>query len=813
MIQLEEIHIEDVRGIRKLTLEMKGDSFAIHGPNGSGKSGVVDAIEFGLTGDMTRLAGRGSGSLSVKAHGPHVDTRDYPDKAFVSLKVHLTRIGETVTVVRKLKSPNKVEVTPDTPEVRAELDDVATHPELTLTRRQIAKFIITEAGNRAKDVQALLRLEAIDQIRAALKSAYRVTTTNEANSQTARNSAHDALRRHLDVEELNPAEVLEAVNKRRGVLGAAPLAEWSDEAEVRQGLGEESSKQVTVDKASAGKDITALQELVAADGGTEPAAALVAYAEQLSADSTLLVALQRRAFIEQGLQLADGDACPLCDTAWSLPELQEHLREKLRVAGEAEALRDSIAEHATKLGRDVTALRRAIGDASRVARLLRDTDSERELDDWSQELGTLQTTLGTADGVVAQVDRLRDGWMGASPERSGVIETVGANVARLPDVSEQDEAKNFLTLAEDRVRALRQGERDLARKKAANAAARDAHKAYSDSATQTLEGLYRAVQEEFQESYRAINSDDEGDFSAAFRPDGSKLELEVDFYGRGEFPPGAYHSEGHQDGMGLCLYLALMRQLFGTDFKFAVLDDVVMSVDKQHRRELCAMLRSRYPDTQFVITTHEEAWFHQMQKAGLVRKGSAITFRRWSLETGPKTGIAKDAWEEIEEALADEDVQRASSELRHYLEFVAGELADSLMADVSYRLDADHSVGELMPRATSRFRKLLDTGLKVAKKWGDTAAEEAIAARLNRFKTAVEKSNVENWMVNKAVHYNEWASFSKEDFAPVVESYKELLAHMHCDACGEWYYVAPRQPDAETLRCKCTRLSINLVKK
>ena len=155
-----------------------------------------------------------------------------------------------------------------------------------------------------------------------------------------------------------------------------------------------------------------------------------------------------------------------------------------------------------------------------------------------QELGTLQTTLGTADGVVAQVDRLRDGWMGASPERSGVIETVGANVARLPDVSEQDKAKNFLTLAEDRVRALRQAERDLARKKAANAAARDAHKAYSDSATQTLEGLYKAVQEEFQESYRALNSDDEGGFSAAFRPDGSKLELEVDFYGRGEFSSG-----------------------------------------------------------------------------------------------------------------------------------------------------------------------------------------------------------------------------------------------------------------------------------
>jgi AAA domain len=67
MIKLESAHIEEVRGIRKLDIDFSKETFAISGPNGSGKSGVIDAIEFGLTGEMGRLAGRGTKGLSVTA--------------------------------------------------------------------------------------------------------------------------------------------------------------------------------------------------------------------------------------------------------------------------------------------------------------------------------------------------------------------------------------------------------------------------------------------------------------------------------------------------------------------------------------------------------------------------------------------------------------------------------------------------------------------------------------------------------------------------------------------------------------------------
>jgi hypothetical protein len=108
-----------------------------------------------------------------------------------------------------------------------------------------------------------------------------------------------------------------------------------------------------------------------------------------------------------------------------------------------------------------------------------------------------------------------------------------------------------------------------------------------------LNALYDSVEKDFSAFYRAINEDDESKFTAKLTPSEGKLDLEVNFYKRGLFPPAAYHSEGHQDGMGVCLYLALMKRLFGERFTFALLDDVVMSVDSGHRYQFCKLLKTQ----------------------------------------------------------------------------------------------------------------------------------------------------------------------------------------------------------------------------
>jgi DNA repair exonuclease SbcCD ATPase subunit len=70
MIKLESVHIEEVRGIRKLDIDFGRATFAISGPNGSGKSGVIDAIEFGLTGQIGEHKNPGAARLQTVVRLP-----------------------------------------------------------------------------------------------------------------------------------------------------------------------------------------------------------------------------------------------------------------------------------------------------------------------------------------------------------------------------------------------------------------------------------------------------------------------------------------------------------------------------------------------------------------------------------------------------------------------------------------------------------------------------------------------------------------------------------------------------------------------
>ena len=113
VIKLESAHIEEVRGVRKLDIDLGKETFAISGPNGSGKSGVIDAIEFGLTGQIGRLSGSGTKGLSVAEHGPHVDKTKFPDAAFVELKVFIPSLNRTATITRTISAPKKPKIVPD----------------------------------------------------------------------------------------------------------------------------------------------------------------------------------------------------------------------------------------------------------------------------------------------------------------------------------------------------------------------------------------------------------------------------------------------------------------------------------------------------------------------------------------------------------------------------------------------------------------------------------------------------------------------------------------------------------------------------
>ncbi len=287
----------------------------------------------------------------------------------------------------------------------------------------------------------------------------------------------------------------------------------------------------------------------------------------------------------------------------------------------------------------------------------------------------------------------------------------------------------------------------------------------------------------------------------------------MDFYGRGFFPPGAYHSEGHQDGMGFCLYLALMSYLLGDRFTFAVLDDVLMSVDVGHRREVSRLLRDQFPNTQFILTTHDEIWLRHMKSEGLIQPKAFVHFRTWDIDSGPAEWNDRDVWEEIEGHLAKNDVPQAAALLRRYLEHLSHEICHRLRAKVEFRGDAQFVLSDLLPSAIGSLHKLLKAGKAAAQSWGQDDAFQAINELEEAFSTAATKSNAEQWQVNAAVHYNQWATLQKGDFEPVVAAFHELTDKFRCGSCSGLLYVVPERGTSQALRCACNTISVNLALK
>ena len=177
-----------------------------------------------------------------------------------------------------------------------------------------------------------------------------------------------------------------------------------------------------------------------------------------------------------------------------------------------------------------------------------------------------------------------------------------------------------------------------------------------------------------------------------------------------------------------------------------------MSVDSGHRYQFCKLLKTRFPNTQFVIT---------------------------------------------------------APALRHYFEYVSRLLADQLGAAIPFRNDGNYELGELLPSVLKRIKDLYGKAADAAQSWGNAAAREAATKRKTMLSTSNGTVNVEQWAVNKAVHYNEWANFGKKDFEPVVAAFKALLECFRCEACDSWLYVTPRT-SPESLRCACNAISLNL---
>jgi len=821
-MRLLELEVQNIRGLRSLNLKPNGQNLVIWGPNGVGKSGVVDAIEFVLTGNIRRLAGEGTGGITLRRYGPHIDHDS--ESAVVKAVVKIDGWTDPITIQRSIGHPGELECPEDVKPLLGIIGEQVSRGQTVLTRRDILTYISATPGDRATQIQHLLNLDEITAVRAALVTArnrsrdYLRAATRAVNSQKAE------VNTTLGWKTFDEDELIRVVNVSRATVGGEPLTSI-DSSQLTVGLLRPS---ISNDNPALNLELVrrasnTLKEVISTESW-----AIIAEADNalrnIATDLKLLpdinAELEKVELIGQGLRLV-GDAteeCPLCGALWSPGHLRQHLEERDLSAKAIQQKQEAMGKSAEVMIQQVNQVLSSLSvllNPKVVSALGSSTkDQVTELAQWGGRLKTLMSHLehplnfypDTAWGN-EEIQRL------LSPENLHAILTKLENVAEnaAPEATPEQTAWETLIRLTESLRALenRSVEEQLARGLRERAEALVTE--YEAARDSVLNGLYDRISKSFALMYRKLHAHEGDEFSARMELDGAALTLEVDFYDRGAHPPNALHSEGHQDSMGICLFLALGRELSQVPIDLVILDDVVMSVDASHRKDVCSLFRELFPDLQFIITTHDRTWANQLKQSGVVEHNNLVEFTNWTIQSGPQVRHQMpDMWKSIDMDLKQEDVKTAAFKLRNGSEAFFESVCDAIAAELPYNSAHQWQLDHYLHGAMDTYKVLLRSARSAARSWADGTTIQEFDEKESIRRQIYTRTYAEQWNINAAVHYNNWENLISHEFSEVVDAFRDLHYLFLCTKCTGLLRVFSTGKSLEMVKCPCGTVTWNL---
>ncbi len=803
-MKINELQIRNIRGIKDASFTPKGENLVIFGPNGTGKSAVVDAIDFLVSGKISRLTGEGTRCLKLGEHGCHVDSQKNLENATISAKVELG--GEKLTICRSISDPRKIKVDPIGKQALVEsYFEKSRIGQYILSRREILSYITAEAGKRGEQIQALLDLSVIEDLRKTLGTVNNRSEQELGNAERELKKSENEICNLFSINSFSKEELLAKINLLKKDLGAIKIDELTIEKIKGAGGAEYHNEQDHFTITQIRKFILgAKNALLEKEGVFEKIDKIKSIIENIRKDAELKNYLNQIRLLEAGIQLTgDSSQCPLCGQSWTEGKFIEHLeRRKKRIESNKEKHDQLKALFKISLEK-IDLLRDNLTKLSKAKKQLRITpDSEAVVNETIVGLSLWMSTLQDPEKLIENnkfPEVSLEETLAKGAVEKNLLSPLENKVREIGDrVSKKENTRNTLSKIEILWSQYEEKANIKKRKKLLNGRAKLALELFKQSRDKVLRELYEKIKQDFEIFYKTLHSEDEDNFSAMFSHTGAALNFEVDFYGRAMVPPHALHSEGHQDSMGICLFLALNKYLSRENIKVVILDDVVMSIDNDHRRKVCQLLKKFFPDTQFVITTHDTIWAKQLKSEGIVSKSNSIQFLNWHVESGPTFKNDEDLWDRINHLLGENNIAGASFELRKNAECFFSEVCSLLAAKVPYNERFRWDLGELTAAAIGTYKDYLKRAKENASKYNNKSLLDELSEIEKYAGKVIARSQVEQWAINENVHYNKWANFSKADFTPVVTAFKDLFALFNCNECK-----APLEKGGKTLSCNC----------
>jgi hypothetical protein len=702
--RIREIKFEHFRGLPDYSCKLKGKSIVVLSGNGKGKSGIVDGIEFTFSGRIARFHGEGTGSIDPREAIQHVQKKG---EAVVQISFTPTNCK-----IRRPLSSGRLEV----PSRTTIEDYVVTHPPVEsfiLRRAQILDFISDQDANRYRKYITLLGLAELDQMQRAFVEA----------SQLAENGVNRA-RQDLEAELATfrepgqPVPTLDALLARCSeattTFDVQQLTGWNHLDAVIAELESRRSEKTRSEIDALNSAVASFERSLSTEFQSieNDASKTQRHLNQLKANSEEAAA---GGIIQAGILFfhdhQDAMICPLCEKP--LDEGCADVLQRLKNRDEALSELRQTEQKLSGLLNDLTTISqqyvdRLASDLENAALLDADvvrylTEARSLLVSYGEGIKAVRSDpssdslkpIGDIDTLLALRKRTA---VQLSERRRGLIP---ANAAELENtIALLKKAKTGVPRLEASQSALQLSERE-------SQVATQARTAFSIAREKAIQRIFDQIAEKVLEYYKRLHDIPDGEersectgisLKATPRAAAGGLRLAIEFLGLVDSSDArAFLSEAHLDSLGLCIYLATVR-MFNRSGSLLVLDDVLTSIDMDHRQRFAELLFEEFSDYQIVITTHDEYWFTTLQSMAQARGDQAKwTFKRiarWTLDGGPESAEYESTWEFLEANLTEDSYRELGGPLRLVFEDFLKRVATKIGMKVRYNLEGLYTAGD-----------------------------------------------------------------------------------------------------------------------
>ncbi len=271
------------------------------------------------------------------------------------------------------------------------------------------------------------------------------------------------------------------------------------------------------------------------------------------------------------------------------------------------------------------------------------------------------------------------------------------------------------------------------------------------------------------------------------------IEIGLKFYGVEQMSPRLTLSEGHRNSLGLCIFLAMAKNVDNKNIPI-ILDDIVVSFDRNHRGRVAELLERELKDRQILLFTHDREWFIELKHKLDLDQWELRALMPWK---DPSTGIRwsnKDTNFDDAKAYLENNPPAACNEARKIMDTWLPLFAEKMRLKMPYlfREKNDNRV------AHDFLQRILSDG----KKCFVIKSGENVAIYEEGLKKIKEVDQELIAIANRASHTY---SATKTEAIDLINKCEVALEVFNCKNCGK-LVTQKEDTNGEQVQCECGQL-------